>query len=108
MAAIPQGGPDYATQVAIGAPGGIVVTGQATVGASAVLVRASNPKVKSRVFVNNGPGSLYPGPDNTVSVGNTIPVPSGGTLVLDNSNGNLYFIASQAGTDLRFLEETNA
>lgn len=107
MSAIPQGGSDYAAQIAIGAPGGDLVHGQATIGVTAVLVRAANAKVRSRIFFNNGPGTLSAG-GASVTTGNSIPLIPQTTLVLDRSNGDIYFISSSAGTDLRFMEEQNA
>lgn len=101
-----------AQMVVIGAAGGMVATGEATVGLVAVILRAKGMARRSVIIYNGGPGKLYIG-NSDVSISNTPPLfpPSagvpGGHVTLDKNSGNVYIVADIVDTAVKFLEELN-
>lgn len=108
MSAVFQGDTEFAQQVAIGAPGGNIANGNATVGTGEVTLRAANPKRKSIIIYNNhATAKLYIGATG-VTTGNAPPVVPGASLILDKGCSDaIKAISDTASTDVRFLEEVN-
>ncbi len=95
------------TRQSLGAGGrAIKAHGNATVGITSVLLRAANQNRNSLVIQNLGPGSLYIG-TVSVSTANAPQIAPGGSLALDQSEDDVFTVASLAGTDVRFFEELN-
>jgi hypothetical protein len=85
---------------------GVPVQGVATVGLSAVILRAANDMRRSVIVYNSGPGILYLG-NSAVTVSNSPPIAVGGNLTVDQSNDTLYAVSTDASTEVRFFEEQN-
>lgn len=107
MPKIHQGSTEFAEQVSIGASGGSLSHGQASVGVAAVVLRAANPKRISIIIQNvHATNKLFIGASG-LTTSNTVQVLPGASLVLDRNNGEIQAVADGASTDVRFLEEIN-
>ena len=80
--------------------------GTATIGTTAVQLRAGTPRRASCIIQNSGPGQLYVG-TSAVTSSNSPAIAVGGSIVLDQSTDDIWAIASQAATVIVFVEEIN-
>jgi len=76
--------------------------GQVTVGTTATLIRPENLGRRFLVIVNNSGGSIFIGPDNTVTTTTGLEIPTGLALdltrLLEGYTGPIYGIASAPRT----------
>lgn len=79
--------------------------GTVTIGATAGLVKAAWPQRKSIVVQNvHASNVLYLGDDSSVLTTSGLKIAAGESVKLDDFVGDVYGIASAAGTDVRFFE----
>lgn len=108
--AVPQGADSqaYAPLYVLGAPGGTLGIGNATISTGEVLLRAASQKRRSITIQNkHATNKLSIGPTG-VTMSNSIVIDPNGDITLDRSAGApIYVIADAAGTDVRWIEELN-
>lgn len=80
--------------------------GQKTVGESLVKLLGANPKRTGLLIVNNSSNTLYIGskPDDTIT--SMLPVYTYGTYRNRHNQGDVFVVASDPNTDLRYEEDT--
>ena len=78
--------------------------GNFQVGLTAVLVTPFDSRTRSLWLHNAGPGILYAG-TSAVSTTNTVPIPVGTGMILDQSGDPTYVVADQAATEVKFIRE---
>lgn len=78
--------------------------GTVTIGLTAAIAQASDGRLREWTGYNAGPGIIYPGGAGVTSA-NSIPVEVGDYFSRENAGDDLYLIADQAGTVVKFYRE---
>ena len=81
-----------------------------TVTTSATLIVANNTQRQSILVTNTGTGTVYLGPDSSVTTSNGMPLVTNGTYAEDSGGtrmflGDIYGIVASGTSDVRYWEE---
>ena len=80
-----------------------------TITTSATKIVTANPNRQSLILANTGTGTVYLGPDNTVTTANGTPLLQDGTLTEDDGGsrmfmGDVWGVVATGTSDLRYWE----
>lgn len=80
-----------------------------TITTTATLIAANNAKRQSLMIANTSSGTVFLGPDNTVTTANGIPLLQDGNLTEDSGGtrmfmGDVYGIVAAGTSDVRYWE----